>query len=75
MSEWTPPVLGLTSPAPDGQVRVVWRNGRDICGGILGAVYDPEAKARWDAEQTHKQQLRDQNVVVLADYKQGDNNA
>jgi len=50
------------------------RNGREICGGILGAVLDPEAQARLAAEQKHKRELRDQNVVVLEDYRQGDCN-
>jgi len=71
---WMPPILGLDYPEPDGWPRITWHGDDQVCGGILGAVFDPEAQGRWDAEQKHKQQLRDQNVAVLSDFRKEDFN-
>jgi len=67
MNEWMVPVLGITQgPSLKDPLRVIWQEG----SGILGtAVVDPDALARWDAEQKRKQDLRDRNIAVLEDFR------
>jgi hypothetical protein len=53
-------------------VRVEWKGGTTVCGGILGKAFDPEALAREAAEQARKDELRShENVVLLEDFKNG----
>jgi hypothetical protein len=54
-------------------VRVEWKDGTTVCGGILGSAFDPAALAREAAEQARKYELRQQpNVVLLEDWRQND---
>jgi hypothetical protein len=53
-------------------VRVEWKDGTTVCGGILGHAFDPEALAREAADRAHKEFMRQQpNVILLEDYKDG----
>lgn len=75
MNDISLPVLGLTwNGDSSADPRVIWKDGTVVCGGILGAAFDPETKLRHEAAEAHKQELRDQNVVVLEDYRKGDCN-
>jgi hypothetical protein len=63
----SPPMLGFDAVA--NLVRVEWKDGTTVCGGILGHAFDPAALARQAAEQARKEELRQQpNVVLLEDY-------
>ena len=64
------PVLGLDQPRTVREVQVVWADGTPV-SGILGSNIE-KALARCQAEEAEeaaKQQLRDQDVIVLADHR------
>jgi hypothetical protein len=61
-------MLGFDAAA--NLVRVEWKDGTTVCGGILGGAFDPEALAREAADRAHKDYLRAQpNVVLIEDWK------
>jgi hypothetical protein len=70
MSEFSLPVLGFDQPRTVREVQVVWADGSPVCG-ILGSNIE-KALARCQAEEAEeaaKQELRDQGVVVLEDWR------
>jgi hypothetical protein len=70
MSEFSLPVLGFDQPRTVREVQVVWADGSPVCG-LLGSNIK-EALARCQAEEAEdaaKQELRDQGVVLLEDYR------
>jgi hypothetical protein len=66
MSEFTLPVLGFdNSPRPR---TIMWADGTPV--GILDLAFDPVASARYEAEQTRNEQIRQsENVVLLDDWR------
>lgn len=55
------------------EITAIRRDGTFVCGGILGAAFDPEVKAHLEAERAPKEELRNQpNVVLLEDWRQSD---
>jgi hypothetical protein len=57
--------LGLESPA----LRTVARKNDTVCG-ILHLAIEPVARAHYQAERAHKQELRQsENVVLLDDFR------
>jgi hypothetical protein len=67
----SPPMLGFDAVAD--LVRVEWKDGTTVCGGILGRAFDPAALAREAAKRARKEELRQQtNVVLLEDWRQKD---
>jgi hypothetical protein len=66
------PILGLWPNGPSEPVRVQWADGTP-CGGILGSDIEQALERRRidEAEEAHKQELRDRNVVLLDDYRHG----
>lgn len=65
------PVLGLGSE-DSRPCTVTWSDGTVVFRGILGDIEEAIAHHKaYEAEQTRKQELRDNGVAVLEDYKHG----
>jgi hypothetical protein len=70
MAEFSLPILGFDQPRIVREVQVVWADGSPVCG-LLGSNIG-EALARRqaeEAEEAHKQSLRDSGVVLLDDWR------
>ena len=71
MSSLFIPTLGLDDVDTCPMFAAAWRD-RTVIGGILGSVFDPEAKAEREAcarEIERKEELRYQGVIILSDYR------